>query len=84
MKKQILTILLSLTIILSFVPLSASAYSDWGQCGDNVYWMYDEENQILYLEGEGEMWNLEHYHPHQDHAPDELCCCPPGEVSLPG
>ena len=57
MKK--LGILLATIVMAMMFVVSASALEPTGQCGDNVYWVYDEKTKDLIIYGEGAMYNLE-------------------------
>ena len=59
-RKLIKNMLLVLTLaVLCFsvgVTASAKELAPIGQCGDNVYWTFDETTGELVINGEGEMW----------------------------
>ncbi len=58
MKKRILSLLLTLLLIISSVPLSAlpvSAAIESGTCGDNVTWTLDTDTGVFTVSGTGEM-----------------------------
>lgn len=50
--------LLFAVIVMSLMfAVSVSALEPTGQCGDNVYWEYDETTGELVISGEGDMWD---------------------------
>lgn len=55
MKK--LGILFAVLVMSVMFAVSASALEPTGQCGDNVYWEYDETTGELVISGEGAMMN---------------------------
>ena len=63
--KQILSVLLVAVMLVGIAPMGgnikASALNSSGQCGENVYWTFDESTGLLTVSGEGEMrsyhWN---------------------------
>ena len=55
MKKNILLLMAIL------LPIIASA-DDYGSCGDNVFYRYEEATQTLTIEGEGNMTNYDYNH----------------------
>ncbi len=62
MKKRILSLLLCVTMLLTFLPqtvLFASAATS-GTCGDNLCWSYNISTYTLTITGSGEMtnWNI--------------------------
>ncbi len=60
MKK--LGILFAVLIMSLMFAVSASALEPTGQCGDNVYWEYDETTGELIISGEGPMVNYSNYY----------------------
>ena len=54
MKKRILSMVLALSMLISFMPIIASAATS-GTCGDNLTWTFD--NGTLTISGTGEMKN---------------------------
>ena len=54
MKKRILSMMLALSMMVSFMPIIASAATS-GTCGDNLTWKLD--NGTLTISGTGEMKN---------------------------
>lgn len=65
MKKmsKFLSIVLSLIMVVSFIPIAANADETVtsGTCGDNITWEYDEYTSTLTLSGEGEMYQYDYY-----------------------
>ena len=59
MKKSVKIVFMSavLMLMLSLCCFGASALEATGQCGDNVYWSFDESTGELVISGEGEMKN---------------------------
>ena len=55
MKKRILSVVLVLSMMVSFMPIIASAATS-GTCGDNLTWTLDD-NGTLTISGTGEMKN---------------------------
>lgn len=53
MKKQILSFLLALFLLLGMLPTNVNAVADSGSCGDNVFWNY--ANRTLTVSGHGPM-----------------------------
>lgn len=50
----LVTVIVLITICFAF---GASALETTGQCGDNIYWSYNESAGLLKLEGHGAMYN---------------------------
>ena len=59
MKK--LGLLLATVIMIMLFTVSASALEATGQCGDNVYWEFDETAGELIISGSGAMYDYSHY-----------------------
>ncbi len=60
MKSQNKKILLFFAIVIALSVLTVSVVSAFyptGQCGENVFWSYDEVTGELVISGEGDMWN---------------------------
>ena len=55
MKK--LGVLFATVIMLMLFVVSANALEPTGQCGDNVYWNFNESTGELVISGSGDMWN---------------------------
>ena len=71
--KKFLSLVLAVLMLLSIMPyaVSVNALETTGQCGDNVYWEYDENVKTLSLNGYGDTWNFgtgEHTSPFMDYA----------------
>ena len=49
MKKisKILSVILAIMMVISIVPITASATTYVGQCGDDLMWSYSTENHTL-------------------------------------
>lgn len=62
MKKSVKIVFMSavLMLMLSLCCFGASALETTGQCGDNVYWSFDESTGELVISGEGEMMEIDH------------------------
>ena len=56
--KKIVILFATIVMAMLFV-VSASALEPTGQCGDNVYWEYDETTGELIISGEGDMWDYD-------------------------
>ena len=70
--KRTLAVLLTVVMLVGVAPLSgfvglklptwldfstkSSALADVGQCGENVYWTFDESSGTLTLSGTGDMY----------------------------
>ncbi|MBQ4207901.1 MAG: hypothetical protein II621_06315, partial [Clostridia bacterium] len=62
--KKLLSILLSLIMVLTVVPLAvipASALDATGQCGEHVYWNFNSSTGALTISGTGPMWDSRSY-----------------------
>ncbi len=59
MKKfnKILAIILAFLMILSIIPITVSAATYSGTCGDNLTWTYDSSTYILTISGTGDMYD---------------------------
>lgn len=57
MKK--LGIVFATIVILMLFVVSASALEPTGQCGDNVFWEFDESSGELVISGEGDIYNYD-------------------------
>ena len=58
--KKILSLFLVAVMIISMfagLQISSSAFEPTGQCGDNVYWSFEESTGTLTISGEGEMYD---------------------------
>ncbi len=60
MKKmnKILAIILATLMIISVIPISSSAATYSGTCGDNVIWSFDESTGTLTISGIGDMYDF--------------------------
>ena len=68
--KKFISVFLAAALILcsvSFTELSgldfavkANALEPTGQCGENVYWTFDESSGLLTIDGEGDMYDYEY------------------------
>ncbi len=56
-------ILFATVILMMFFAVSANALEPTGQCGDNVYWSFDEGTGELVISGTGPMWDYEGHAP---------------------
>ncbi|MBQ8027827.1 MAG: leucine-rich repeat domain-containing protein [Clostridia bacterium] len=59
MKK--LGLLFATVLMIMMFAFSASALEPTGQCGENVYWSFDESTGELVISGEGNIWDYECY-----------------------
>lgn len=59
MKKtnKVLSIILAVMMVISIIPVSASATDTTGSCGDNLIWVYDATTFTLTISGEGDMYD---------------------------
>ena len=57
MKK--ISLLFAVMIMAIVFAISVNALEPTGQCGDNVYWEFDETTSKLIISGEGDMWNYD-------------------------
>ncbi len=59
MKKtsKILSVVLVFLMVVSIIPLTASAATYSGTCGDNLTWTYDSSNGCLTISGTGNMYD---------------------------
>ncbi|MBQ7580763.1 MAG: leucine-rich repeat domain-containing protein [Clostridia bacterium] len=56
-----------------------------GQCGDNVYWTFDDETGTLTISGEGDMWDFyEEYEPGWDDETGDSCWLNPNGTIVGG
>ena len=55
--KKLFGMLFIMVALVCVMTLSASALEATGQCGDNVYWNFNESTGELVISGEGPMWN---------------------------
>ncbi len=53
--------LFSTAIMLILFAFSSSALEKTGQCGENVYWEFDEATERLVISGEGDMWDYDYW-----------------------
>lgn len=60
-RKIIMLLAVVMLMIVCFV-FGASALEPTGQCGDNVYWSFDESTGELVISGEGDMANYSAYY----------------------
>ena len=57
--KRSLLIIFAVFTLMAIFCFGASALSETGQCGDDVYWSYNSETQELVISGNGAMWDYE-------------------------
>ena len=62
MKKisEILSIILAILMVISIIPITASAATYSGTCGDNVTWTYNTSNRYLTISGIGAIYDYEY------------------------
>ena len=59
-KTRFLTALLMLLILTTSIPFAfAEGEAISGQCGNNVYWSYNETTATLTIDGTGDMWDYD-------------------------
>ena len=54
-----LSVLLAFMMVISIIPITASATETTGICGDNLTWSYDDTTCTLTISGEGDMYDYE-------------------------
>ena len=52
-----LLLVVVMVVLCMAVDMTASALEPTGQCGDDVYWTFDETTGELVISGEGDMWD---------------------------
>ncbi len=59
MKKTLknLILVMAMAVLCMAMAVTASALNATGQCGNNVYWAFDESSGELVISGEGKMWD---------------------------
>ena len=64
MKKtnKILSIILAILMVMSIIPITASAATYSGACGDNLTWTYDSSTYTLIISGTGDMYDYGTHH----------------------
>ena len=55
--KKIISWILAIVLLFSLVPVTASAATYSGVCGDNLTWNYNDETGVLLISGTGDMYN---------------------------
>lgn len=55
--KKIMSIFLVLFMVISIIPITASAEMINGRCGDDAWWYYDTTTHSLFVYGNGDMYN---------------------------
>ncbi len=58
---KILSLILAVLMIISIIPITASAVTYSGTCGDNLTWTYDDVTCTLTISGTGSMDNFTDY-----------------------
>ena len=58
--RKILLVILATMMVLSIVPIIASAATYGGTCGDNVTWTYDSSTYTLTISGTGDMYDYKY------------------------
>lgn len=54
--KKAISVIIALALMIASVPVTVYAeVTASGQCGDNAFWSYDIQTQVLTISGEGEM-----------------------------
>lgn len=59
LKKVLLAFVLVVLVALVAVGFSENRLSDFGQCGNSVWWEYDSSKGQLYIFGEGDMYDYD-------------------------
>ena len=59
LKKVLLAFVLVVLVALVAVGFSGNRLSDFGQCGNSVWWEYDSAKGQLYIFGEGDMYDYD-------------------------
>ncbi len=60
MKNRIISIIITIVMVLSFLP-AIPTYAEYsGTCGENVIWTFDELTGILTISGEGDMYDYKY------------------------
>ena len=54
---KILSTVLAIVMIISIIPITASAATYSGTCGDNLTWTYDSSTYTLTISGTGDMYD---------------------------
>ncbi len=54
---KIISVVLSVVMLLSVIPMTVSAETISGTCGDDLVWEFDEETETLTISGTGKMDN---------------------------
>lgn len=57
---NILSIILAMLMVISIIPITASAATYSGTCGDNATWTYDSSTYTLTISGTGDMYDYEY------------------------
>lgn len=56
--RKIISVFLSVLLLMTVVPVTVGAVSQTsGQCGDNVFWSYDETTKTFTVSGSGATYN---------------------------
>ena len=56
---KFLSIILAVFMVISIIPITASAVTYSGTCGDNLTWTYNSSNGYLTISGTGPMYDFE-------------------------
>lgn len=55
-RKKAISVIIALALMIATIPVTVYAEATAaGQCGDNAFWSYDIQTQVLTISGEGEM-----------------------------
>ncbi len=55
--KKLLSVFLAVLMVISIIPITASAVEKSGTCGENLTWSFDEDTGTLTISGTGEMYD---------------------------
>ncbi len=59
-KIKILSVVLAILMVISIIPITSSAATYGGTCGDDVTWSYDSSTYLLTISGTGDMYDYKY------------------------